>query len=147
MQYLEIEHKFLVDDSFNFLSFDEKLKALNPEVVKQVDVVDTYFVVESLKDHVYRHRFDREIQQLTIKSCSKDPAVRKEVNLSFDGENQIDSVRNFLDASGIIFYLKAQSISLFMFMTFLIVKWFIMKQQTILSLFVVSRLKLKKLLL
>ena len=103
MQYLEIEHKFIVEDDFNFSLFDEKLKSMTPDKTKHVNVVDTYFVLDTVKNHVYRHRFDEEIQQLTIKSCSKDPAVRKEVNLSFEGDNQINSVRNFLDASKISF--------------------------------------------
>lgn len=103
MQFLEIEHKFLVEEGFNFDSFDEKLKSLSPNFTKHVDVVDTYFVLKSTSGYVYRHRCDEEIQQLSLKSVSKDPAVRTEVNLNLSGGNQISSVRGFLSAGDILF--------------------------------------------
>lgn len=103
LQFLEIEHKFLVSEDFDFDGFDSKLKSLNPSLSKHVDVVDTYFVLESTKGHVYRHRYDKEIQQLSIKSISKDPSVRKEVNLDLSGDNQISFVRGFLEAGNILF--------------------------------------------
>ena len=103
LQFLEIEHKFLVSEDFNFYAFDSKLKSLKPNLYKHVDVVDTYFVLESTKGHVYRHRCDEEIQQLSLKSISKDPAVRKEVNLNLSGSSQLSSVRGFLEAGNILF--------------------------------------------
>ena len=53
--------------------------------------------------HRLHDRCDEEIQQLSLKSVSKDPAVRTEVNLNLSGGNQISSVRGFLSAGDILF--------------------------------------------
>ncbi len=92
-----------MSEDFNIDAFDSKVKSLSPSSYKYVDVVDTYFVLESTKGHVYRHRCDKEIQQLSLKSISKDPAVRKEVNLNLSGSSQLSSVRRFLEAGNILF--------------------------------------------
>jgi hypothetical protein len=50
---------------------------------------------------VYRHRRDREIQQLTVKSLGKDARERTEINLHFlNDENQFDAVERFMETLG-----------------------------------------------
>ena len=94
-------------------------------------MVDTYFVLKSTSGYVYRHRCDEEIQQLSLKSVSKDPAVRTEVNLNLSGGNQISSVRGFL--STVISYSRDLSGSLFLSMILMMLKWFITKLSTMIT--------------
>ena len=49
LQFLEIEHKFLVVKISTSDAFDSKLKSLKPNLYKHVDVVDTYFVLKSTR--------------------------------------------------------------------------------------------------
>ena len=43
-------------------------------------VTDTYYVPPGQANRIYRHRIDKEIQQLTLKSRGGDNEVRTEIN-------------------------------------------------------------------
>ena len=81
IDFLEIEHKFLVDASFDLKEFAASVMALGPIKEKSLQVLDTYYLPYSNPDFIYRHRIDAEIQQLTIKSRGKGNEVRTEINL------------------------------------------------------------------
>lgn len=100
--FTEIEHKFLVDQNFDRHSFFNKIKSLGPIREAKISVRDTYFVLTGNKKHVFRHRFDREIQQLTVKSIELDAAVRTEINLPIDQSkgDQKDVIAAFMKALG-----------------------------------------------
>lgn len=103
MDFLEIEHKFLVHDVFGE-AFDDsiflnKIIALSPNGRSDVQVCDTYFIRADDTSGVYRHRFDSEIQQLTYKSLIPgNNEIRKEINLDLGHHsgNQVDIARAFL---------------------------------------------------
>lgn len=86
MRFTEIEHKFVVDPSFDLAEFANRLESLRPTRHTTVDVRDRYFLTEAGRDRqfVLRHRFDVELHQLTLKSLSADPEVRDEITLSLD---------------------------------------------------------------
>jgi len=105
MENLEIEHKYVIDPKvFPLDKFQRRALELAPEGESHVLVEDTYFILASTKTHIFRHRFDSEIQNLTVKSLTGDVDVRLEVNLDLDqGKgNQLDRVREFLRPLGII---------------------------------------------
>lgn len=82
--FLEIEHKFLVGPDFNQDAFTHALGSLSPVRQAKIKVRDTYFVLADKNRHVFRHRYDNEIQQLTVKSVETDTSVRTEVNIPID---------------------------------------------------------------
>ena len=81
IDFLEIEHKFIVNSSFDLNAFADSVMALGPIKEKSLQVLDTYYVPHSNTDFIYRHRIDAEIQQLTLKSRGKGNEVRTEINL------------------------------------------------------------------
>jgi hypothetical protein len=83
MRFTEIEHKFIVDESFDVADFGRRLDALGPTRRTSLPVRDRYFLTADgrAKRYVIRHRFDDEIHQLTIKTLSADPEVRDEITL------------------------------------------------------------------
>lgn len=102
--FIEIEHKFVVGKDFDQDDFIRKLRSLCPDRQSNISVRDTYFVLGHDRRHIYRHRFDKEIQQLTVKSVETDAAVRTEVNLPIDQSkgDQLAAVSAFMRASGAI---------------------------------------------
>lgn len=102
--FLEIEHKFVVGQDFDRDSFVKKLGSLSPNRQSKISVRDTYFVLGHDKKHVYRHRYDKEIQQLTVKSVESDAAVRREVNVPIDQSkgDQKAAVGAFMEALGAV---------------------------------------------
>ena len=100
--FTEIEHKFIVDKNFDCEDFFNKIRALSPTRIAKIAVRDTYFVLKSDSKHVYRHRFDHEIQQLTVKSIETDSAVRTEINVPIDQSkgDQKDCIAAFMEALG-----------------------------------------------
>tara|TARA_B110000503_G_scaffold130354_1_gene203660 strand:- start:1780 stop:2340 length:561 start_codon:yes stop_codon:yes gene_type:complete len=101
IQFLEIEHKFVVDSTFNLDSFVAGVRALAPLVEKQVQVRDTYFLPSQQPDFIYRHRMDEEIQQLTVKSRGKGNEVRTEINLDLGAlPSQEDAVNAWMQLIG-----------------------------------------------
>ena len=103
LKFLEVEHKYVVNDGFNPSEFLDKVLALNPKGQSIVSVQDTYYLVKATEDHIFRHRVDEEIQHLTVKSLTKDPDVRKEVNLDLGLHcgDQGQDVAAFLEPLGI----------------------------------------------
>jgi hypothetical protein len=101
--FLEVEHKYLVDESFDKMGFAARAKTLGPRENYFVEVADTYYCVSSLPGHVFRYRVDSKLQQLTVKSLGRDPEVRLEVNLDLDMTKppQQEKVRAFLAPFGI----------------------------------------------
>ena len=79
--FLEIEHKFVVDAGFDREALFAACRALDPEREKALTVTDTYYVPPGQANRIYRHRIDKEIQQLTLKSRGGDNEVRTEINL------------------------------------------------------------------
>ena len=105
-KFLEVEYKFILSDDVQFEQFRSRLSCMNPVRQTEVNTVDTYFLLQNNSQFIYRHRFDQELQQLTVKSMSGDPSVRTEINLDLSrDENQSAAVVEFLRTFGI----KAQS--------------------------------------
>ncbi len=97
--FLEIEHKFVVGDSFDRNALFEACRGLGPEREKALTVTDTYYVPVGAADLIYRHRIDKEIQQLTLKSRGGDNEVRTEINLDLGAErSQAAAVEAWMSA-------------------------------------------------
>ncbi len=104
LQFLEIEHKFVIDADLDVSALLADLHQRSPEKFIQTDVQDTYFLVQNPPQAVYRHRIDSYLQQLTVKSLGTDTEVRLEVNLDLDSAkgNQIEGIRAFLAPLGVL---------------------------------------------
>jgi adenylate cyclase class IV len=104
LQFLEIEHKFVIDADLDVQALLDGLHGRGPEKFIQTDVQDSYFLVENPPQAVYRHRIDSYLQQLTVKSLGTDTEVRLEVNLDLDPAkgNQIERIRAFLGPLGVL---------------------------------------------
>lgn len=100
IRFLEIEHKYLLPQDYNPQPFIQIVKDLEPHGESIVEVNDSYFVTKSCPGYVFRHRIDKEIQHLTVKSLGDDPTVRKEVNLDLGHHkgDQKDRAKAFLEA-------------------------------------------------
>lgn len=100
--FLEIEHKFLVGEGFDPRRFHQMVATLSPYRQARVQVRDTYYVLASDQSRIFRHRFDSEIQQLTVKSLGPDAAVRTEVNIPIDQSkgDQKPAVERFMHEIG-----------------------------------------------
>ncbi len=103
LRFTEIEHKFVVGDDFDLGRFAATLDALGPSHVTALPVEDRYFLTEDgvRRRFVVRHRFDRDLHHLTVKTLDPDAEVRVEVNLDLghhagDQRAQVDAfVRQF----------------------------------------------------
>ena len=80
-EFLEIEHKFVLTDCQSKSAMLSKLASLEAPQTTEISVQDRYYVLNGVRDRVFRHRLDSEIQQLTMKSFGKSPEVRSEVNI------------------------------------------------------------------
>lgn len=99
-QYREIEHKFIVGPQFDLAEFRRRAQALCPQRTTELHVEDTYFVTGLGPGVVFRHRYDAERQELTVKSRGPgDTEVRREVNLRLDQArgSQLAAVAAFLE--------------------------------------------------
>lgn len=103
IEHQEIEHKFLVAENFDRQGFRRTLEAMGPSRRVALVVRDTYFLLAGEPRLVYRHRFDEELQELTVKSLGDDAAVRLEINLDLGHHrgDQLATSRAFLAAQGI----------------------------------------------
>ena len=103
IEHQEIEHKFLVAEDFDRATFRRTLEAMGPGRRVALVVRDTYFLLDGDRPLVYRHRYDEELQELTVKSLGNDAAVRLEVNLDLGHHrgDQLATTRAFLEAHGI----------------------------------------------
>jgi hypothetical protein len=104
LRFKEVEHKFVVGDHFDLEGFRQALTALGPVRHVTLRVRDRYFITESGRDRgfVIRHRFDRELHELTIKSVAADAEVRDEINLNLKAGDQDATVDAFVGAQGVV---------------------------------------------
>lgn len=101
--HLEIEHKFIVPADFDRAAFAAAAQLRGPLRTAAVEVEDSYFVVAANPAVIFRHRCDRERQELTVKTRGGDCEVRLEVNLRLDQQrgNQRAAVAAFLQPFGV----------------------------------------------
>ena len=107
LRFKEIEHKFVVSGNagqFDLEMFRATLEALRPIRHVTLRVRDRYFITESgrVRGFVIRHRFDRELHQLTLKAVAADAEVREEINLDLKAGDQQAQVDAFVGALGVI---------------------------------------------
>ena len=104
LRFKDVEHKFVVGDDFDLEAFRQALAVLRPVRHVTLRVRDRYFITESGRDRgfVIRHRFDRELHELTIKSVAADAEVRDEINLDLKAGDQDAQVDAFVDAQGVV---------------------------------------------
>lgn len=97
--YLEIEHKFVVDPSFDRSAWMNAVRALSPVAEYTAQVTERYFLTKLTPNVIYRHRYDTNNQDLTYKSYRQgDIEVRQEVRIILDRStgSQVDQVTAFL---------------------------------------------------
>ncbi len=80
-RFKEIEHKFVVGEDFDLEDFRATMRGLGPERTTALAVRDVYYWSEKRPRIIFRHRYDRELQHLSVKSLPGDPEVRLEINL------------------------------------------------------------------
>jgi hypothetical protein len=104
LRFKEIEHKFVVDGGFDRVAFRGALAALAPLRHTTLRVRDRYFVTEAgrARGFVIRHRHDRELHELTVKSVAADAEVRDEVNVALRPVDQDAQVEAFVAAQGLV---------------------------------------------
>jgi hypothetical protein len=106
LRFKEIEHKFIVEAPFDLEAFRRQLSALGPAKVNAISVRDRFFLTEGGRERriLFRHRFDAEVHQLTVKSIESDPEVRVEVNIDLGHHqgNQDAQVDAFVEQLGVI---------------------------------------------
>ncbi len=104
LRFKEIEHKFVVDDRFDLEAFRQALRTLTPARRETLRVRDRYFITETgrARGFVVRHRCDRELHELTIKTIADDAEVRGEVNLALRPGDQEAHVDAFVAAQGLV---------------------------------------------
>lgn len=101
-RFQEIEHKFVVEDDFDRETFRRVLEGLEPGRTTRQSVRDIYYLPRQQDGYIFRHRYDPELQHLTVKSLEDDAEVRLEVNLDLGQHrgNQQETVEAFLTAVG-----------------------------------------------
>ena len=105
LQFKEIEHKFIVDDQFDLRRFRHALDRLHPTRTNSVRVQDRYYLTDGgqKRRFVIRHRYDIELQHLTLKAIEADTETRAEINLDLGHQagDQHEAVDAFLDHLGV----------------------------------------------
>lgn len=102
-RFHEIEHKFVVGDDFDADGLRYRLRQLGPQRETSCEVRDVYYLLEGRPGLIYRHRFDAELQHLSVKSFGGDTEARLEVNLDL-GQHRGDqqaTVEAFLGVAGV----------------------------------------------
>ena len=104
IEFQEIEHKYVVPAYFDREAFRAALDRLKPVRHATLHVRDRYFITESGRDRgfVLRHRYDRELHELTLKSIASDAEVRDEINLKLQPGDQQAQVDAFVSAQGLL---------------------------------------------
>jgi len=104
LRFKEIEHKFVVPPTFDRAGFRQALERLGPTRHDVLRVRDRYFVTEGgrARGYVLRHRHDRELHELTLKSVVGDAEVRDEVNLALRPDDQDAVVDAFVGAQHVV---------------------------------------------
>ncbi len=99
--FKEFEHKYVLDPNTDVDVLFEKLRTLPGGKEKSLEVSDHYYYDPSNPDFVYRHRKDREIQQLTVKSYGGDARDRLEINLELlNDRSQGKAIESFFKTIG-----------------------------------------------
>jgi len=105
LRFMEIEHKFVVDEEFDLAAFRDALGRLHPTTTTSLRVRDRYYLTERGRRgrFVIRHRYDPELHQLTLKTVGDDTEVRSEINLDLGQHagDQQDAVEAFLEQMGV----------------------------------------------
>lgn len=104
LRFKEIEHKFIVDRTFDLAGFRVALQAMKPTRHEVLRVRDRYFITHAGQERgfILRHRHDRELHELTLKTVVGDAEVRDEVNLALRPDDQDVVVDAFVRAQGIV---------------------------------------------
>lgn len=105
MRFTEIEHKFVIDDTFDLVHFRADIAAMGPDRAFSLRVRDRYYLTEQGRRdrYVIRHRHDNELHHLTIKTLEADTEVRGEINLDLGQHagDQADAVDAFVARLGV----------------------------------------------
>lgn len=104
LRFKEIEHKFIVDGGFDLARFRSTLQSLAPARHEVLRVRDRYFITQAGQERgfILRHRHDRELHELTVKTVVGDAEVRDEVNLALRPDDQDAVVDAFVHAQGLV---------------------------------------------
>jgi hypothetical protein len=104
LRFTEIEHKFVVDEDWALAGLRRSLDALSPSRHVTLRVRDRYFITEAgrVRGFILRHRHDRELHELTIKTVATDAEVREEVNVALRPGDQDATVDAFVSAQGLV---------------------------------------------
>ena len=101
LRFTEIEHKFVLGDDFDPTRLGDALESLQPTRKNALRVRDRYFLTEAGRRgrFIIRHRYDRELHHLTLKSLAEDTEVRAEINLDLGHHagDQAAAVDAFVD--------------------------------------------------
>lgn len=104
LRFKEIEHKFVVDHRCDLDAFRAALAAMAPLRHETLRVRDRYFITDAgrARGFILRHRHDRELHELTVKSVAADAEIRVEVNLALRPVDQDAQVEAFVAAQGLV---------------------------------------------
>lgn len=104
LRFKEIEHKFIVEKVFDLAAFRAALQVMGPARHEMLRVRDRYFITEAGRQRgfILRHRHDRELHELTLKTVVGDAEVRDEINLALRPDDQDAVVDAFVLAQGVI---------------------------------------------
>jgi hypothetical protein len=101
LRFIEIEHKYVVDERFDVRRFRDVLSTLGPTRTSTIRVRDRYYLTEGgrARRFLIRHRYDAELHQLTIKALEDDTEARAEVSLDLGQQagSQDAAVDAFVD--------------------------------------------------
>lgn len=104
LRFKEIEHKFIVDATFDLAAFRAVLQMMGPTRHEVLRVRDRYFITAAGQDRgfILRHRHDRELHELTLKTVVGDAEVRDEINVALRPDDQDAVVDAFVRAQGVV---------------------------------------------
>jgi hypothetical protein len=106
LRFKEIEHKYIVDEEFDLEGFRQSVAVLGPTRTGTTRVRDRYYLTEGgrARRFLFRHRYDTELHDLTIKTLEQDTEVRVEVNLDLGHHagSQDAHVDGFLNQLGVL---------------------------------------------
>jgi hypothetical protein len=106
LRFMEIEHKYIVEEQFDLDGFRQSVEALGPTRTRNILVRDRYYLTEGgmARRFLFRHRYDAELHHLTVKTLERDTEVRVEVNLDLGHHagSQDAHVDAFLDQLGVV---------------------------------------------
>jgi hypothetical protein len=98
LRFTEIEHKYVPE------AFRRAVTALGPTRHSALRVRDRYFLTDAgmRQGFILRHRHDRELHELTLKTFGADAQVRGEINVALTPVDQDGIVDAFVDAQGVV---------------------------------------------